>query len=200
MNLRTAAKTTGWSLVAMAAVAGVALGWALGEVQKAPGNTQMFWVMAVGLGITIVLDALVSFTLYKFFERDNSSIALWSALARVAYTAVLVLAATLLFDNGTAPDTVNFDRFTFVWNCGLVVFGLHLVLVGVAMRLHRRIPAILWILALVAGVSYFVISGLKVAAPGLASFTAPLETVLMLPMAAGELGLAVWLIVKGGKQ
>jgi hypothetical protein len=66
------------------------------------------------------------------------------------------------------------------------------------MKLHQRIPKILWYLALIAGVSYVVVHFLKLTLPQ-SDIVNNLEMILALPMAIGELGLAVWLIVKGGK-
>ena len=58
----------------------------------------------------------------------------------------------------------------------------------------------MWVLTLIAGVSYIIVHFLKVIAPSLEQFTKSLETILILPMAAGKLGLAIWLIIKGGKN
>ena len=66
------------------------------------------------------------------------------------------------------------------------------------MRLHR-LPAVLWCLAIIAGVSYVVIHVLKTQSPQYTKLTDTLNNVLALPMALGELLLAIWLIVKGGK-
>ena len=88
----------------------------------------------------------------------------------------------------------------FLWTSGLIIFGFHLTLIGFLMKIHKKIPKILWILTLIAGVSYIIVHFLKVVTPSLEQFAKSLEMILMLPMAAGELGLAIWLIIKGGNQ
>ncbi|MDR2145953.1 MAG: DUF4386 domain-containing protein [Tannerella sp.] len=214
MNLRTIAKITGWSLVAMAVVSGVSLGYAYEEVfqsiqneplQNAAGHFRLFRIVLLGLFLTVILDFTVSFTFYKFFETDNRIISLISMILRITYTLMLVFAALSLLDCRTIWTTdragvvANFERFMFIWTGGLIIFGFHLTLIGFLMKMHKKIPKILWILTLMAGLSYIIVHLLKII-PSLEQLAKSLETILMLPMAAGELGLAIWLIVKGGKN
>ena len=67
------------------------------------------------------------------------------------------------------------------------------------MKLHRKIPKILWYITLVAGISYVVTSFLKVLNPD-SEMVKTLIMILALPMTIGELGLAIWLWIKGGKE
>ena len=66
------------------------------------------------------------------------------------------------------------------------------------MKLHNKIPKILWSITLLAGVSYMITSFLKVVSPD-SEFVETLIMILALPMTIGELGLAIWLWIKGGK-
>lgn len=93
----------------------------------------------------------------------------------------------------------NFKSFEHTWSIGLIIFGIHLFIVGLLMRLHKLIPRILWYLTIIAGASYFLVHGLKTALPQSTELTTTFNNILALPMALGELGLAIWLIVKGGK-
>ncbi|MDR2205612.1 MAG: DUF4386 domain-containing protein [Flavobacteriaceae bacterium] len=210
MNSRTIAKKTGWSLVTMAAIGGFSLGYAYENVfsslqTNAAGYFPLFLIALFGILLTVILDFIVSFTLYEFFKNDNKIISLIAAILRVIYTLILVVAAFFLTCNLTIWDTnrrvviENFERFMFIWTIGLIVFGFHLILIGFLMKIHKKIPKILWILTIIAGFSYIIIHFLQVAIPSLEQFTKYLQMVLMLPMTAGELGLAIWLIIKGGK-
>ena len=67
------------------------------------------------------------------------------------------------------------------------------------MKLHNKIPKILWYLTLIAGISYTIVNALKFIELNLV-FLSKLEIVLAIPMALGELGLAVWLLLKGGNH
>jgi hypothetical protein len=210
MSTRTIAKVTGWSLVAMAVIAGFSLGYAYEEefssIQtNSTEKLQLFRIVLLGILLTVILDFIVSFTLYKFFENANRSISLISAILRVIYTLILAVAAYILASSLTIWTTnqtaviANFERFTFIWTSGLIIFGLHLTLIGFLMKIYSKIPKTLWIIAIIAGLSYIIVHFLKAVVPSLEQFTNILEMILMLPMAAGELGLAIWLIIKGGK-
>jgi len=210
VSTRIAAKVAGWSLVAMAVISGFSLGYAYEEVlysiqANSVEKLQLFQIVLLGILLTIILDLVVSFTLYKFFEHANRGISLISAILRVIYTLILAVAAYVLASSVTVWDTnqaaviSNFERFTFIWTSGLIIFGFHLTLIGFLMKIYRKIPKILWIIAIIAGLSYIIVDFLKVVTPSLEQFTNTLNMVLMLPMAAGELGLAIWLIIKGGK-
>jgi len=213
MDTRKIAKVTGWLLVIMAVIAGFSLGYAYEEVfssikteqfQSETEYFKLFQIVLLGLCMTIVLDFVVSFTLYKFFKNDNKVISLISAILRVIYTLILVIATLSLISNWTIWSTnqeaviTNFEKFMFIWTSGLIIFGFHLTLIGFLMKIHK-IPKILWILTTIAGVSYIIVHFMKIITSSLEQFTQTLETILMLPMAAGELGLAIWLIIKGGK-
>jgi len=67
------------------------------------------------------------------------------------------------------------------------------------MKLHKKIPKILWYITLIAGVSYVVLSLLKLGSPD-SEIVKNLQMILALPITIGELGLAIWLLIKGGKE
>ena len=211
MSARKIAKVTGWSLAAMAVIAGISLGYAYDTVYnsiqtESAEHFQLFLIVLFGIFLTIILDFTVSFTLYKFFQNDNKIISLTSSILRVIYTLIFVVAAFSLINNiaiwttNTKAVAANFEKFQFIWTSGLIIFGFHLLLVGFLMKIHKKIHIILWITTIIAGLSYIIIHFLMVAAPSLEKLTATLEMILMLPMIVGELGLAIWLIINGGKN
>lgn len=212
---RIFAKITGYSLLLMAIVAGFAFGFVLPKIFT-PGqldfvqsnlaiNLQLYKLMLFAILIVIMLDTLVSRTLYLYFKNVNKKIALLSGILRIVYTVIFGIATFYLTKNLNYTETSNeivinnFQEFQSIWSFGLIIFGIHLVLVGILMKLHTRIPKILWYLALIAGVSYFVVHFLKLTLSQ-SDIVSNLEMILALPMAIGELGLAVWLIVRGGKD
>lgn len=44
---------------------------------------------------------------------------------------------------------VNFQNFEFAWKVGLMIFRLHIILIGFLMKLHNRIPKFLYYLTLI---------------------------------------------------
>lgn len=211
---RNIAKITGYSLLLMAIIAGFAFGFAFPKVfnpsqidfvqSNLAGNLQLYKLMLLAILIVLLLDSLVSWTLYRYFKDDNKKIALLSSILRIIYTVIFGIAAFYLTKNLNHTEISNeiiinnFQLFQSIWSAGLIIFGIHLTFVGILMKLHSRIPKVLWYLTLIAGVSYVIVHFLKLTLTQ-SDIVSNLEMILALPMAIGELGLAVWLIIKGGK-
>ncbi len=214
MKKRTAAITTGWNLLLMALIAMFSIGYAMSTIYPAD-NTVMFrtniienkglhLTILAGIGFIIFLDFLVSYTLYAYFKSEHRIMATWSAIFRIVYTIIFTLAAYNLYLNSHAVDlaidgiTQHYNLFQSLWFAGLVIFGIHIFIIGLLMLRHQVIPKILCYLTLIAGIAYFGLHILKLSLPE-APFVKMLEMVLALPMTVGELGLAVWLLMRGGK-
>lgn len=215
MTHRTLALITGWSLVFMAIIGGFSLGYAFPQffnagpssalINKFSDQQTLYQLMVVGIGITLILDVVVSYTLYKYFEASSKKLSLVVGILRAIYTLVFAIAAVSLAQNWTLTNIsaemlfTNLHSFRTIWYAGLVIFGGHVLLLGVLMKMYRVIPTILWVITIIAGFSYIIIHVLRLSAfdPALVSV---LEMILSLPMILGELGLAIWLLIKGGKQ
>jgi hypothetical protein len=211
---RTIAKITGYSLILMALIAGFSLGFAYTKfipssqpdlVQKnLTENLELYKFMLLGILFIIILDILVSWTLFLYFKNDNKKYALFSFIFRFIYTLIFCFATYFLTKNiGQTNNEIvlnNYNIFQFTWSVGLIIFGIHLLLIGLLMKLHKSIPKILWYLTFIAGYSYILVHLLKTTSPQFTEFAATLNNILALPMALGELGLAVWLIIKGGEK
>ncbi len=84
MNKRQIAITTGVSLILMAIIAGFSIGYAYSELyipeqlellkDNIFENFGLYRNMLIGILIILILDLLVSYTLYKYFEDDNKRI------------------------------------------------------------------------------------------------------------------------------
>ena len=213
-NQRRIAIITGISLVLMAIFGIFSLGYAYTQFDNPEqseflkdiilANMGLYQSMLIGILIIIILDFIVSYTLYKYFENDNKKMSLLSGMIRVIYTLIFVIATYYLTKNLNTNELTNqkvisnYHKFQTIWNSGLVIFGFHIILIGWLMKLHHKIPKILWSITLLAGVSYMVTSFLKVVSPD-SEFVETLIMILALPMTIGELGLAIWLWIKGGK-
>lgn len=213
-NQRRIAIITGISLVLMAIFGIFSLGYAYTQFDNPEqseflkdiilANMGLYQSMLIGILIIIILDFIVSYTLYKYFENDNKKMSLLSGIIRVIYTLIFVIATYYLIKNSNTNELTNqkvisnYHKFQTIWNSGLVIFGFHIILIGWLMKLHHKIPKILWSITLLAGVSYMITSFLKVVSPD-SEFVETLIMILALPMTIGELGLAIWLWIKGGK-
>ena len=213
-NQRRIAIITGISLVLMAIFGIFSLGYAYTQFDNPEqseflkdiilANMGLYQSMLIGILIIIILDFIVSYTLYKYFENDNKKMSLLSGIIRVIYTLIFAIATYYLTKNLNTNELTNqkvisnYHKFQTIWNSGLVIFGFHIILIGWLMKLHYKIPKILWSITLLAGVSYMITSFLKVVSPD-SEFVETLIMILALPMTIGELGLAIWLWIKGGK-
>ncbi len=220
---RISALTTGTALIIMAVAAIFTFGYihnslvipgdATSTVQNLQTSRTLFKVEIFGWLYIFILDAIVAAALYVFFKDENRKLALATAGLRFVYTAILglaifnlsgileVLNGNLVFPSDEINSTVinALDSFTKTWTLGLIVFGFHLLVLGILALKTRYIHRFFGIFLSFAGVSYIVISSLKILFPEFESQIKTAEMILSIPMALGELGFAFWLIFRGGK-
>jgi hypothetical protein len=205
----------GGALVLMAVLAGVGVGVAVGglvtpddplrTVGDLVASEGLFRIGIVCLLAVVGLDVVVGWALYRVYRPVDAGLALLAAVLRFVYAAVLLvavgqlaLAADLLGGDLplTAPDhmasqaLVALGTFERVWNLGLGLFGVHLLLVGRLAYRSGFTPRVLGVLVALAGAGYTVDSVAAVLSAG----AAPAVSVYLF---AGELLLAVWLIASG---
>jgi len=159
------------------------------------------------LAVVLVLDVLVAWTLYLFFKPVNRAGAMLAAMLRTGYAALyavalsqLVVVLRLLDDGGVSaapgggelPGQVvaGIGRFTDLWNVGLILFGLSLLVLGWLGFTSGTVPKLIGVLLAVAGVGYVLDSAVALASPG--SWT-PVSTYTFV----GELVFALWLVSRG---
>ncbi|MEO8528965.1 MAG: DUF4386 family protein [Pseudolysinimonas sp.] len=171
---RQAALVAATALSAMAVLAPLA---AFGILADAPAGLVMT--------VVAILDVIVAVALLRLLAPPHRSIAMTAAGLRVAYAAVLGVAASRL----TVGDRVDFDA---IWNVGLLVFGVHLLLIGALLIGMRGVARVVGALVVVAGLGYLIDAVTTVLAPGFdfrfATFTF-----------VGELALIAWIFVRGGR-
>lgn len=214
MNYKLSAKISGYSLILMAIIAAYTFGY-LYPIFIGPFNVNlidtilqksfMYNLMVCGILIIILLDFILSYTLYVYFKTINKVIALTSSILRLTYTFIFIIATAYLIKNNIVEYhndkfiIYNFQQFNFIWSCGLIVFGMHLFLLGYLMKLHNIIPKTLWIITLSGAISYIILHLLIVIFER-NEFINIIEMVVVMPMIMSELGLAIWLISKSQKN
>ncbi len=92
------------------------------------------------------------------------------------------------------------QNFQDVWSVGLIVFGGHLMILGILVLKADEAPKWIAILLLLASVGYFVIHSLELVDPAVKNITDAINIIMPIPMAVGELSFALWLIFRGGKK
>ncbi|MFZ6052580.1 DUF4386 domain-containing protein [Halocola ammonii] len=219
---RKSALTAGLSLIVMALAAGFSFGFVYNELVDPEDakatfdnlslNTGLF-AASVGSWILIfILDLIVSIALLRFFKPVHRVGSIITAGIRIIYSIVLAVAifhlwkALELSVSATRPSELAnnsvmgfLNQFELIWSNGLIIFGIHLIGLGLLVWRAELIHKIWGVLLLLAGVSYtFVHTGRLF--PEFTSTVDLIEPYLVIPMTVGELGFAIWLIVRGGKQ
>ena len=225
ITLRQAAITTGIAMIIMAICAMFAVGFvdnrfiidgdATATVSNIKNSMSLFQAGIFSWLIILICDIILSWSLFVFLKQINSSLSLLGLLFRLMYTSFLGLAifnlvrvAILLSDNeflSFQTDEllslamlfiVSFQEF---WSFGLIIFGIHLFIIGFLVIRSGFIPKLMGFLLLIASVSYMLVHTMYVFLPQYDNITRILENILSLPMTIGELGLGIWMLIKGGK-
>ncbi|MGN9846653.1 DUF4386 domain-containing protein [Nonomuraea sp. H19] len=206
----------GWSMRMASLIAGIALllmtvlavfaNFAAFEALITPGDaartarditgseTLFRWGVAAFV-LVAVLDIIVAGALLTLFEPVHRSLAAMSAWFRIAYAAVLLVAAAQLVTGlDRLDDPVQVLRaagaFTTIWHVGLVFFSVHLLLIGHLAYRSGFMPRVIGILLVIAGLGYL--------ADGLGLMLIPGYALdIALFTFAGEVVLICWLLISG---
>ncbi|TYP70545.1 DUF4386 domain-containing protein [Paenibacillus methanolicus] len=220
---RMLALTAGVALLAMAAAAAFAYGYAHGRLlAEGDGAATLHnlqahsWLLRAelfGWLIILVCDIVAAWALYLFLKPVHPGLALLGAWLRLAYASMLGIAVACLigvlvltsgevdFADVQTPSLAlaGMRAFDTVWSTGLIVFGVHLLVVGALALRSADIPRVWGILLLIASAGYIATHACGVFFPQYAGIAAGLEAAFTVPMAAGELGFALWLLLRGGR-
>ena len=213
MKNKAAAKITGYSIIIMALLAAFAFGYAYPKIcdltdksltlTSLRENEILYILMVSSIILILIIDFLISYTLYIYFKGIDIFFSLMACALRLSYSIIFGFAIFFLIKNLSLTTYINdlifynFQQFEIIWSLGLIFFGVHLFIVGLLMILHSDIPSILWVVTFIGSLSYMVVHFMKIISID-SQFSFSLESILALPMALAEIGLAIWLILKGG--
>jgi hypothetical protein len=214
-------KVTGVGLVLMAVLAGFANGVVLNRLvvendaaktaTNLAENDMLLRAGLVCLMIVLLLDVVVAWAMYTLFKPISLNLSLLAAWLRLLYTAIFGaslyhLAVIIeLFNQDPFPPAelvlLLMNSFNNGWLISLLFFALHLFILGyLIIRSSGYVPKL---------IGYFlVLAATACAVDSLAHFllwnVADYENILLVIVtacgAAGELSLALWLLVKGVKM
>lgn len=215
---RKSALIAGIALIIMAVAAAFTFGYAHSSIvisddseatlNNLNASKSLFLMEVIGWIIIFICDVAVSLALYFFFRKESGKLSLSAALARLVYSAILGVAIFYLTQilnqfGGTEALTgkviSNLNSFKSAWSYGLIIFGIHLFLLGILAVKSSFIHSFWGIMLIFAGISYSIVHASSFLFPEFESQIKTVETILSAPMAIAEIGFAVWLIVRGGK-
>lgn len=219
MKVGNAAKVTGASIVLMAIVAMITVGMfheALfpqsindGVVLKHMEGGSLL-AAVIGWSVICVLDFIVSWGVYVILKDEHKTLAVLSSALRFIYTGFLCIATSKivqLFLEVRRGDLSVMDlsqrieqtgiAFDNIWQLGLIIFGVHLLMTGATLILTIPKMKPLFVILMIGGVGYCITSSLILLGMENTSTFGLINGVMLLPMILGELGLGIWLLVKG---
>lgn len=192
----------------------VASGEAITTLKNIQSNRLLFDLEIMGWMIIIITDLVVTWGFYIFLKPFHQAYALLGGWFRLLYTAILSIAVShLIIASRIVRESLfsgeinvmamqvmgSITAFEAIWSFGLIIFGLHLIIVGIVAMKTDQIPKFISILLVLGGFSYSLIHGMYGFIPQLDNVTSLLEMILMVPMFVGEIGFGIWLLVKGRK-
>jgi hypothetical protein len=181
------------------------------------GGGFSFRMGMLGFFTVMLCDVLVAWAMYLFLQPAGKQLSLLAAWLRLMYTAVFGISLTSLMsgyrlltdgqaaavfqaDQLHAQAMLHFNAFNDGWAIAFLFFGLHLLLLGYLIIKSTAMPKVLGILLMAAGTAYLIDNFAKLLLPNYAEVQGILTALVVLPSIVGELGLAIWLLVRGGKS
>lgn len=204
----TGALVAGIALLAMAVIAGVSNFGVISSL-TVPGDPSttatnlansaaLFRLGATGLVVVAILDVVVAWGLYILLRSVHPGLSLLGAWFRVAYAAIFAMAINSLFSAVRAapvdPAQTAFfiETFKHGWQMGLIVFGIHLGVIGFLVWRSNYISWIFGVLLVLSAAGY-VVDG----------FGTLLDPTYALAVSAftfvGEVAFIFWLLIRGSR-
>ncbi|MCB9638271.1 MAG: DUF4386 domain-containing protein [Myxococcales bacterium] len=217
---RQAALLSGISLLLMAVFAGIAVGIfgklvvpqdATATAKNILGAGSLFRMGILSWFVILCLDLLVSWSLYVFFRPMNQGLSLLGGWLRLLYTALLGaswlqliaalrwsehLPANLSGSLASKQLLLSIQTFQTGWDISLAVFGAHLFVLGYISLKSGLVPKWIGLFLCLACVGYMTNGIGTLISPSYGPYKAIVDMIFFVPMLLGELGLAIWMLVR----
>jgi len=170
----------------------------------------LFRIGIFGFLLVAVLDIIVAWALYVFLAPVNKSLSLLTAWFRVVYAAILSVAlidlinvlqllngadylTSFTIDQIQAQVMISLNSFTLGWEFGLIIFGIHLLLLGYLILKAGYMRKVLGILIILASLGYLTDGIGKLLSE---NYDISISVFTFI----GELVLIFWLLIQGRKM
>jgi hypothetical protein len=176
------------------------------------GSELLFRAGLAGELLTCVCDVAMSWILYVLLRPVSRNLALLAAFFRLTFVGIYSVAKLFEIAALAALDGAEYLKafkpqqlqdlaylslrvHGLGYGVSLLFFGVSCILFGYLIRKSGYLPKILGALLVIGGAGYVIFSLAQVLAPGFAAQY--LFPWMLLPAFPAELGLALWLSVKG---
>lgn len=177
------------------------------------GSESLFRISVVSLLIVVLADLAVSIAFYVLLKPVSKTLSLVAASFRIVFAAIAGINLVNLFNavsllsgaeslTGFTTDQVNalalffLDAYNTGFSVGLVLFAIHIFVLGYLLFTSRYVPRILGVLLMAAAFGYIADSLVNFLLPNI---DATIRAVFFAPGIIGEFSLTLWLLVKGVK-
>lgn len=178
-------------------------------VQNISTHPRFFALAILCYLVTLMFDVVIAWALYVLLAPVNRPVSLLTAWFRLVYVAIFsvgVLSLFTVFRLLTTPDYLAafgsaqlntqvrllLGSFRSDWAVSLIVFGVHLILLGCLICNARYIPKILGVLLVIDGLGW-IINGLQ------PYFYPNAHLGFLFITYFGELIFMLWLLIRGWK-
>jgi hypothetical protein len=192
----------------------VVSGSAVETAENLLASKGLFGFSLVTWFVIVAIDVAVSITLYLLFDNAGRAVSLTMGALRLVYSAVLAAFLLELYEAYTVLNTseglvgsdltqayamvaAGVEKFQAGFQLALMFFGAHLVMLGFAILRSQRLPNVLGLVLGISGVGYVIDSMLIFLT---STHNDALSIALLMPAVVGELGLTVWLLLKGVRE
>ena len=186
-------------------------GNAAATVDNIMSNLMLFRIGFLSDLIMVVADVAVALTFYVLLKSVNNGLALLAALFRLTQSSILGInllnhykAIILVSDNSfiqamgsetlNAEVMLNINAHSYGYLIALVFFAVNCIVMGYLFYQSSLFPKLFGILLPMAGAGYLIDCFTNFLYPQYADVT---EIIVMVSAIVAELGLCIWLIVKG---
>lgn len=177
--------------------------------QNITNNPETYSMGVFAFVVMVLVDLILAWPLYLLLKETNKTMAISSSLLRVINAGFFFVALGSLFDicpqmnseGLTATQTLGaIEQFNYVWTIGLLIFGVHLLLLGKLICYSASFPKILGGLIFFAGLGYLIDSTAQLTMSNYADYKDIFEMIVVIPGVIGEFSLTIWLLVKGVRK
>ncbi len=147
--------------------------------------------------VAAALDVFVAWALYELYrEHTLSRISTYFRIMHATIMGAAVFALVSILTLTTSKDILaQINIFNTLWLIGLFFFGIHLALLSVIIKNISTVPFIL----LLAGIMYIADTSAHFLLENYKEYASLFLTMVAVPSIFGEMSLAVWLLIKGGR-
>ncbi|PLK42710.1 DUF4386 domain-containing protein [Emticicia sp. TH156] len=176
-------------------------------------NPFKFQIGLLAFIIVLICDIMVSWALYIFFKKVDRGFSFLAAIFRLVYTTIFAVSLlnlvsgfrllstnqSLPFDEASVQALIYFNAFDDGWAIALIFFAFHLLLLAFLIIRSGLVPKIIGFLLFWAAIAYMTDNIAKLSASNYHNHKTVLTALVAIPSIIGEVGFAIWLLIKGRK-